>query len=1233
MAPKKITSKVSDNDDLKQKYQKKTQYEHIIDRPDTYIGSIKPETDKQYVLSMNNNVLVDESGNSSVDSRNVIIEKEIKNIQGIFKIYDEIMVNAIDNKNRTDIKIANGEKKLKPMTKIEVDIKKMHVDGLDGDRWGIMVKNDGEGIDVEIHPEEKVWIPDMIFGQLLTSSNYDDDEKKITGGKNGFGAKLTNIYSHYFCVETVDHKRKRHYKREYFNRMSNNKDAVVTEKYRKSPYTSITFVPYYEAFGIPDLTDDLIALFKKRVYDMVYSSFGNLQVFLNGVQLLASDKNTTSCEEYVKMYIGDEREVFNCNPDPRWMISVCLSDGFQFNQVSFVNGINTCRGGKHVDYVSKQICKALSEYIKSKKKVDINDKFIKDNLMIFVNSIIENPDFDGQTKETLKTTSRNFGSSFELPNDFIKTIASKSGIVERALAQNSFQETQLLKKTDGKKRNKLHINKLDDAEYAGSNKSSQCTLILTEGDSAKATAIAGISVVENGGKIFGVFPLRGKLLNTRGKSTKDIIANEEINNINQIIGLRRELDYSVAKNYATLRYGRIMIMTDQDVDGSHIKGLIINYFENNYPTLVQSNNFIVCMATPIVKVWKERSGNKANLKNFYDLPSYQAWCDSNNGGKGWKAKYYKGLGTSTKLEAKEYFMNPKIIEFNWDDNSAENIDMVFNKKRADDRKEWLAKFQNDVLDLDKPHITYTEFIDKEFIHFSMYDNVRSIPSFMDGFKPGQRKIMYSCFKRNLRSEIRVAQLAGYVSEHSGYHHGEVSLQGTIIGCAQAYTGSNNINLLVPSGQFGTRLEGGKDSAQPRYIFTKLEDITSVLYNKHDMALYTYIVDDGDQVEPVFYAPVIPMVLVNGTEGIGTGWSCNIPSFNPLDIVANIKCKIAGHQTEELMPWYRGFRGEITKLGKNKWLTKGRYRIVNKNTVEISELPIGLWTNPYKDYLNSLINPGQPATSKTASKGKRRTTSSKSKNTNSSNDEQKVLKDYTVEPSDTKINITLKLEDGVLDELVSSIDKEGISKFEKLFKLTSKVSCNNTLNFFNENNELVHFNNIDDIFNCYYDVRLQLYTKRRAYLLDELRKEYQIANYKMKFILDYINDKIKLKNIAYADVCKQLEKLEYPHMFNGYLITKNNDNYDNGDYNYLLNMRISTLTKEKVEELRKENDRIEVEIATLEAKTNCDLWLEDLAEFEKVYEQHMKEFYKANGLEAKDYENTPKKLKIKFLKNN
>merc|ERR1719228_1175146 len=600
--------------------------------------------------------------------------------------------------------------------------------------------------------------------------------------------------------------------------------------------------------------------------------------------------------DYVDLFIkGKEDETGNqlkcvyeqCGE--RWEIAVCVSDkGFQ--QMSFVNSIATTKGGRHVDHVCDLIVKNIIDKIKTKNKTGINIKpfQIKNHLWLFVNSLIVNPTFDSQTKETMTLGVKDFGSKCSLTEDFQKKVG-KAGIIESVIMWSKFKaDNQLKSKQSGKKTNKLRgIAKLEDANEAGTKNSSGCTLILTEGDSAKTLAVAGLGVI--GRDYYGVYPLKGKLLNVREANQKQIMENKEINDLVKIVGLQYKKKYETMDDLKSLRYGKLMIMTDQDQDGSHIKGLVINFIHHNWPSLLKLP-FMEEFITPIVKITK---GN--NSQCFYSLPEFQEWKDATDNFATWKIEYYKGLGTSTSKEAKEYFadMVRHKIKFNYSGQTDDqSITLAFSKKAVDQRKEWLTDWMEEgkrrkelnlpevyLYEKDTRVVNYTDFINKELVLFSNMDNERSIPSLVDGFKPGQRKVMFTCFKRNIeKKEIKVAQLAGSVGELSAYHHGEMSLMGTIINLAQNFVGSNNINLLQPIGQFGTRLTGGKDSASPRYIFTQLSPLARHIFNSNDDPLLNYLKDDNLQIEPEWYIPILPMVLVNGADGIGTGWMTKIPNY-------------------------------------------------------------------------------------------------------------------------------------------------------------------------------------------------------------------------------------------------------------------------------------------------------------------------------------------------------------------
>jgi DNA topoisomerase-2 len=862
--------------------------------------------------------------------------------------------------------------------------------------------------------------------------------------------------------------------------------------------------------------------------------------------------------------------------------------------------------------------------------------------MVFVNSTIVNPTFGSQTKETLSTLPKNFGSECNVPDAFIEKLA-ESGIMERAMALSEFRDSQVLKKTDGKKKVRiLDIPKLVDAHLAGTKKASQCTLILTEGDSAKAMAIAGLSVIPNGHDLYGVYPLKGKMLNTRDKDDLDVARNKEICDLKQIMGLQEGVEY---KDVSPLRYGRIMLMTDSDVDGSHIKGLVINFL-CKWNSLMNLTGFITSLLTPIVKVWKKGSKTgKMGGKSFYTLSAYNEWCEAHNEGKGYETKYYKGLGSSTPQEGKEYFKEFKIVTYHWDDVAANSMSMAFSKDRADDRKVWLADYDtNAILDINQSSISISDFVNKDLIHFSNYDNHRSIPSIFDGLKPSFRKIMYCAFKRNLKSEIKVAQLAGYVSEHGAYHHGEASLNGAIVNLAQNYIGTNNINLLMPEGQFGSRLEGGKDSAAPRYIFTYLSKITSIMFNKDDTPLLKQNVDDGDLVEPVFYMPILPIILVNGTNGIGTGWATNIPQFNPTDIIANIRRLLKGEDMVPMNPWYRGFTGSIRRIAPNKWVTKGRYKVIDNSTLEISELPIGYWTSDFKELLDSYekgYKIDAPASTKGTDKKKRGSASTSSSASSKKpkwaefgDDEGRLIKSYKNESSEANIKFTLKFEPNIMNNLLSDTDKAGLTEFEKIFHFTSSISCVNSMNLYDENNKLKNFKSPEAILQYYFDKRLEYYELRRQYLIKVLEDDLFLLSTRARFILDVISDEVKVRNVPKANVIKNLEKLKYPKMVEGSLMDLAKitpvqwEDATYGSYDFLISMPIYNLTKEKVDDLLKEKEKRSEELAILKAKTDKDIWEEDLKTFEAEYKKHMDEYYEYMGIDPKEMKNNAVKGDMK-----
>ena len=653
------------------------------------------------------------------------------------------------------------------------------------------------------------------------------------------------------------------------------------------------------------------------------------------------------------------------------------------------------------------------------------------------------------------------------------------------------------------------------------------------------------------------------------------------------MGFKQNVDYSIDVNFKTLRYGRMLLLTDQDVDGSHIKGLGMNFIHFMWPSLLKRNNFFISLATPIVKATKGK-----DVITFYNLTEYEEWKNT-DASKGYKTKYYKGLATSTQDVAKEYFVDieDKIIRYFWQsatnqdpdnkiDPDDDAISLAFVKNRADDRKEWLMKSDpNKILKYEEKDISYADFINYDLIHFSREDNCRSIPSLIEGFKPSLRKILYGAILRGLdKEEIKVSQLAGFVSDRAAYHHGEASLNGAIINMAQNFVGSNNINVLYPSGQFGTRIHGGKDAGSPRYIFTRLEDLTPKIFMMQDDPILKPQYDDGTPIEPKTYAPIIPMILINGSEGIGTGFSTFIPPFNPKEIITNLKNKFNNKPYEKMIPYYNGFEGTTIEIDDTHYEFHGKYTI-NDNKLIITELPIGLWTFKYKEFLEKKLaeDPEKEAKEKEAKKNKGKSVKEKDNNKVKLTNPFLAYKEYG---TDKKVHFILEFEDGYLQEL----DDEDLMKE---FRLVGKLSMEN-MYLHNKNNQIQKYDTIEDILNEYFDVRLEFYEKRKAHQLDALEKQLKLISYKVKFILMIVEKKLDVNNKKKTEIEEKLIEHKFPKI--------------DDSYNYLLSMPIYNLTKEKIDELKKQEKERQTEYEILKKMTPTKIWEHDLDEFEKAYDK-------------------------------
>jgi DNA topoisomerase II len=1253
-------------------YQMVEHRDHILMRPDTYIGSIQADTEEMSLYD-------GESGR--------IVNEEITYTPGFFKCFDEILANAYDHTTR-DLKV-----KCKTI--------KVHISKEDG---MIKVWNDGDGIAVEKSDKHNIYYPEMIFGNLLSGTNYNDDEERTGAGRNGYGAKLCNIYAHRFIVETLDtiHGNKKYYQ-EFRNNMLEKDEPTITKIKGKdsSPYTCITYYPDFEKFNMKDMSDNDMKWMKRRVYDVAACTKKDVKVYFNDEEI-----QIKTFDDYIKLCYEDEPLLIYNEVNPRWKIGCVFSPDCGNHQTSFVNGTSTYKGGTHVDYIMDQIVAGISNYIKDKEKLTVKSNLIKEHLDLFIDSTIVNPGFSSQTKSELTTKVSKFGSTCIIPKAFI-TALTKTKLIELVVKNAQFKEQTALGKTDGSKKGMINVPKLEDARWAGkAKKASECRLFLTEGDSAFTYFKAGLEHI--GRDKYGGFPLRGKLLNVRKASFSKIRDNEEFIALKKIMGLKQDQKYT---DTSQLRYGGIIILTDADSDGSHIKGLIINLFQYFWPELLKLDKFIGTMVTPIIRVWKKTDKAKKEPKEFFSEIKFEEWTKEYDVKK-YDVKYYKGLGTSDNKTARKSFVDFEdkgVTWYTWDnpqefleknkdekqdsdndnDNNNDNNDnemvnsnnsdsdnqsdddnsdddsddeqkggavkakkvkgkkgklevvitdpqilnsksydritLAFDETRAHDRKKWLKKYKRDnILDYDTTNrrVTYSSFIDKDLIHFSNYDNIRSIPSIVDGFKPSQRKIMYICLEDNIKKDIKVIDLASEVSKRTAYKHGNTSLEETIVGMAQDYTGTNNINLLYPNGNFGNRWAGGNDVSSSRYIFTFMENITPKIFLKEDSSILNYLQEDGKLVEPETFFPVLPTVLTNGSAGIGTGFATAIPQYNPKDICNNLLNMMDGKPAENMIPWYNGYKGEISeeknaKTGRVYYRSIGLYNTKDGSTLDITELPIGNNKCYFpRDYEEKLLCPMSGIAYIT--KDEKKDGKKKKKNNKKKPKIDEILDKYFNNCGLNDVNFELSFKGNEMIKL----RKNGTLQ-DKL-KLATKISIDN-MYLYNTKGKLTKYNSPIEILEEFYEYRLKVYGIRKEHYMKLLDNELEILKNKVKYIEACRSKDAKAKiNVAECDsagLIKQIADKGLPK-----LSYKVGASEDEKSYDYLTDMKITSLTTDKIAELKKKYEEKKEEHDDYGRTTPKQLWKRELEIFMKEYDKWLIEKEERNNDD--DLKDKKKKTKKK-----
>lgn len=1159
---------------------------HVLHRPGMWIGDCEVAESIEYVATR-------EYGTFRITKRPVEVSA------GLLRIFVEVLSNAIDN-------VTVSEEHGTPCTKIKISI--------DEETGETSVWNDGKVIPIEKKKDGR-YIHSIVFGEVFTGSNYNDKKDRTVSGTNGVGIKAVNIMSTEFTVEGADPETNQTLKQTWTDNMGQTKGPIVKTSKAKTVkgFTKVTWTPDFPRFGLEGYTKDIISQYTKFIVDAAMLT-GKVQVLLNDERIAVK-----SLKDYAVMY---GHPLFEDQDENNEIIEVCRTDDTQVvltpanspESISFVNGVHTRDGGQHVEAWTEALLRPVLTKLNkrfdaenkerekkgAKSKAGINMGDLKQYFRIFVVTTLVRPVFNSQDKHFLVKPKAKDIPTVSLKTAQVNTVCGWS-VMQFVNAILDAKEMAIVNKTLNTKRGFTAIEGLIPANKAGTKYSQDCTLVLCEGLSAKnyvTTALKLDTDIDGkcGSDWFGIYPLRGKIKNTQGDSVIKTSKNKVVMSIVQAMGLDFEANYLDDAAFKKLKYGKVMIMTDADKDGIHIHGLIMNFFLTTFPTLCQRPDPVISsMMTPIVRIKVPRQPDMV----MFDEHRYKQLEESGNLQKA-KVIYYKGLASSRAEDVAETF-NKKRVLYHCDENASMTMLKCFHNDFSDYRKGWIDSYipgQGESLDDVGPlsHCTYSDFCNNSLITHSVYNAERMIPHLMDGLVTARRKVLFTVMDKGLhynKDSFKVDRLAAAVAERTAYHHGEGNLTGVITGMANDYVGGNNIPLLDRDGLFGTRNHGGHDAGQGRYIHTRMDKLTHLIFRSEDNPVLTYLMDDGRSVEPMFYVPIIPMALVNGCEGIGTGYACSIPMFNPIDLVNAVKTWInlegevimedeeSGERTsafDELMPWYREFKGTIERdpdpKKSTRYVTTGICERIAANKVVVSELPINMWTDDFKTWCD-----------------KKR--------------EDKKIGVVTQQVSDRDVHFE-----------ITELD-EGLSCTTKNMKLTSYLHTS-SMSLWGSDSKIRQYQNIDLILDEFCRVRYEYYVKRKRHVIGSLEHEIMVLENKKRYIGERLNKKLIVEKRPLQDVVDEMEDSGY--------YKQGNISDECGGYAYLLDMGDRQRTAEKIDQLKKSIAKNKEKLAQVLNTTEFEMWDQELDEFTDAYGRwvvHQQQLYargsagKKTGSKAKN----------------
>lgn len=717
-----------------EEYEHVPEHDRVLLRPNMFVGPIK-QIQRLAILV----------------HKGKIVYKLIKVPYALERIFLEILSNATDNVNRS---IKEG---IKPGSiRITMD---NHI---------ITTVNSGRPISLKKNKKTGLINPIMIFGVIGTGSNFGDDKTGV--GQNGLGGKLANIFAEWFRLNVKNAIQEKEFTKTWRNNMYKSDKHEMIEYNGHDSFTEISYKADLARFGYEQ--------YNREIYDLFcHAALSSSWICRIPIHFNDEVYNLSNIVEYAN-YIFDEDTVKTSitwykwedpedvkrkgkietlhsklgevTPDVELML---LYTPDESKVISFVNSLYTAEGGSHVDAAFKKILggivKSINKELKEKglnNKINIKD-IIKHVSMIISCYNVKDPQFSSQCKNLFVDPEFNL----DIPDDILKGV-KKWGLIQRI--KDSIMVKQLDKLNKEGKNRRVNIDKesFHDATYAGTKRRDETTLVVVEGDSA------GLLPNHVGRpKHLGIIPIKGKSLNVRNATMDKIANNEEIKNIVKILGLDTTIDYTKDNNREKIRYGKLVFAMDADRDGSHIAGLLLNFLDVLYPSLLKLDSFLFRWQTPIISITK---GNK--VIRFYELYEYTQYLEEHPECAKWHYEYYKGLASLLPKDREFIFKNPRFVELVWDKRTPKYLDLAFNSKNTDERKEWIEnrneKKGNKVLsrleyrEIDKDDkmifdegiikfLSISNFVRYDLVSHAEYNNIRSIANFID-MKPCQRMIIY-----------------------------------------------------------------------------------------------------------------------------------------------------------------------------------------------------------------------------------------------------------------------------------------------------------------------------------------------------------------------------------------------------------------------------------------------------------------------------------------------------------